>query len=71
MRAFLTTPRNWSGEASKSLEQAVDALDADEVVRSALGDVLASEFVRLKRLEWVEFARHVSDWELRRYAAAF
>lgn len=55
----------------QSLEQAIDALEADAVVRDALGPTLAQEFVRLKRMEWVEFARHVSSWELSRYAAAF
>lgn len=59
------------GLLPQSLEQAVDALEADDVVLGALGDTLAREFVRLKRMEWVEFARHVSGWELQRYAAAF
>ena len=52
------------------LGEAVDALEADEVVRAALGDTLAGEFVRLKRAEWTEYARHVSAWELERYARA-
>jgi glutamine synthetase len=55
----------------QSLEQALDALQADPVVCGALGQTLAAEFIRLKRMEWVEFARHVSAWELQRYAAAF
>jgi glutamine synthetase len=59
------------GLLPQSLEQAVDALEADEVVRGALGDTLSREFTRLKRAEWVEYARHVSAWELQRYAAAF
>ncbi|MGM9488151.1 type III glutamate--ammonia ligase [Ideonella sp. YS5] len=59
------------GLLPQSLEQAIHALEADEVICSALGGTLAGEFIRLKRLEWIEFARHVSDWELRRYAAAF
>ncbi|HJV71125.1 type III glutamate--ammonia ligase [Ideonella sp.] len=59
------------GLLPQSLEQAVDALAADAVVRGALGDTLAGEFIRLKRMEWVEFARHVSGWELQRYAATF
>jgi glutamine synthetase len=41
------------------------------VVRGALGETLSNEFIRLKRMEWVEYARHVSGWELQRYAAAF
>jgi glutamine synthetase len=55
----------------QSLEQAVQALEADEVIRAALGDTLAGEFIRLKRVEWIEYARHVSGWELQRYVAAF
>ena len=55
----------------QSLEQSLDALRADEVVRGALGASLALEFDRLKRAEWTEYARHVSGWELDRYVAAF
>jgi glutamine synthetase len=55
----------------QSLGEAVDALEADPVICSALGETLAREFVRLKRAEWLAYARHVSDWELQRYAAAF
>jgi glutamine synthetase len=55
----------------QSLNDAVDALEADEVVCSALGAPLATEFIRLKRAEWLAYARHVSDWELQRYAGAF
>jgi glutamine synthetase len=59
------------GLLPQSLEQAIDALERDEVVSAALGSTLSREFVRLKRLEWIEYARHVSAWELQRYAAAF
>jgi glutamine synthetase len=55
----------------QSLSEAVSALEADEVVRDALGPVLAGEFIALKRDEWTAYARHVSGWELERYAAAF
>jgi len=55
----------------QSLEQALDALRGDEVVRGALGESLAAEFDRLKCVEWTEYARHVSAWELERYAALF
>jgi glutamine synthetase len=40
-------------------------------VRGALGPSLATEFDRLKRIEWTEYARHVGAWELARYARAF
>ncbi len=55
----------------QSLGEAVDALAADEVICSALGDTLSTEFTRLKRAEWIEYARHVSAWETARYVAAF
>ena len=54
----------------QSLIEAVDALRADKVIRAALGESLANEFDRLKRIEWTEYARHVSVWELERYAIA-
>jgi len=55
----------------QSLQEALDALRADEVVRGALGESLAVEFDRLKRAEWTDYARHVSTWELDRYGALF
>ena len=32
---------------------------------------LAAEFIRLKRMEWVEYQRHVSAWEVERYLEFF
>ena len=55
----------------QSLGEAIDALEADELVRGMLGATLAAEFARLKRAEWTEYARHVSDWERQRYADRF
>jgi glutamine synthetase len=59
------------GLLPQSLGEAVSALEADAVICSALGDTLAGEFIRLKRAEWTEYARHVSGWEIARYASAF
>ncbi|MBQ0931023.1 type III glutamate--ammonia ligase [Ideonella sp. 4Y16] len=59
------------GLLPQSLGEAVDALEADPVVCQALGETLSRAFIRLKRAEWISYARHVSDWELQRYAAAF
>ena len=55
----------------QSLKEAVDALEADEVVKQGLGVELAQEFIQLKRMEWVEYCRHVSEWETRRYLEMF
>lgn len=59
------------GLLPQSLGDAVDALEADSVLRAALGDTLSEQFIRLKRAEWIEYARHVSDWEVQRYASLF
>jgi glutamine synthetase len=55
----------------QNLLEAVQALEADEVVREGLGKELAAEFIALKRMEWTEYARHVSDWETERYLEFF
>ena len=59
------------GLLPQSLFEAIDALQASTVMREALGDSLHAEFVRLKRVEATEHARHVSAWEHARYATAF
>jgi glutamine synthetase len=53
----------------QSLAEALNALEADPVVQGALGAELGAEFLRLGRAEWLAYARHVSAWELERYAA--
>lgn len=55
----------------QTLAEACDALEADRVLTDALGAVATREFLALKRGEATEHARHVSAWELERYAARF
>jgi glutamine synthetase len=55
----------------QSLEAAIDAFEASELMQRTLGATLHREFIRLKRDEWLGYARHVSAWELEHYAAAF
>lgn len=55
----------------QNLTEALDAFERDGVVMGALGEDLAKEFVQLKRMEWVEYSRHVSDWECKRYLEFF
>jgi glutamine synthetase len=55
----------------QDLGAAIDALQTDRVVCDALGATLVEQFVHLKRDEHVAHARHVSDWELDRYARAY
>lgn len=55
----------------RTLDAALDALAADDVVCAALGPTLAAEFLRLKRAECADYACHVGAWELERYVTAF
>ena len=55
----------------QSLNEAIDAFAADPVLRAAVGENLSNEFIRLKRMEWVEYSRHVSAWEIKRYLEFF
>lgn len=54
----------------QSLLEAIAALDADPIIKTALG-VLSDEFISLKRMEWIEYMRHVSQWEIDRYLEFF
>ncbi len=58
------------GLLPQNLNAALDALEADTVITDALGPV-AAEFLRLKRMEWVEYMRHVSEWEIDSYLEFF
>ena len=54
----------------QNLDRAIDALEADALILDALGPV-GCEFIRLKRMEWNEYMRHVSDWEIKSYLEFF
>lgn len=54
----------------QNLHEALLALEKDTLLCEALGPV-AGEFLSLKHREWVEYMRHVSDWELKRYLEFF
>jgi len=59
------------GLLPQNLAEAIDALEADEVVKAGIGGDLAKEFISVKRMEWIEYSRHVSDWETARYVEMF
>ena len=50
-----------------TLEEALNLLAENDVVRGALGDHIYTAYDRAKRQEWDEYRIHVSDWELDRY----
>ena len=51
----------------QTLGEALDELAADKFFKGALGEEIIGEFLDVKRMEWVEYCRAVSDWEVNRY----
>ncbi len=50
-----------------TLEEALDEMERDEVIRTALGEPVFEAFLRAKRAEWEEYRIQVTDWEIHRY----
>jgi glutamine synthetase len=50
-----------------TLGEALDALDADETVKSALPGDMYRVFMHYKRDEWIRFISTVSDWDVKEY----
>ncbi|MFB6127205.1 MAG: type I glutamate--ammonia ligase [Halolamina sp.] len=54
-----------------NLDEAVDALEADEVIQDALGEHVSEKFAEAKRAEFADYKTHVSSWEEDRYLETF
>jgi len=50
-----------------TLGEALEALEADDVIRAALGDHAYQAFFRAKSAEWDEYRIQVTEWERERY----
>lgn len=74
MNLYELTPAQLQAEGigilPQNLHEALTALEGDRVLCEALGPV-AGEFLKLKHMEWVEYMRHVSDWEIDSYLEFF
>lgn len=51
----------------RSLEEALEALKQDEVVKGALGDHILEKFLEAKEQELADYHRAVSHWEIEQY----
>jgi glutamine synthetase len=54
-----------------NLNEAIDALEEDEVVRGALGEEYARRYIEVKRGEWARYHQSVSAWEIENYLGVF
>ncbi len=54
-----------------SLDEAVDALEADDVVTEGLGEHVTEKFIEAKRADYADYRVFVSDWEKEKYLEKF
>jgi glutamine synthetase len=59
------------GMLPTSLVEALDELEADPVVRGALGEEYAEYYLKVKRAEWKRYHDTVSDWEIENYLGVY
>lgn len=59
--------REMPSRLPRDLCSALDALQADSVLRQRVGDSFCSEFLAIKRAEWEAYAQQVHAWEWERY----
>jgi glutamine synthetase len=55
----------------ESLDEALDEMEKDTVIKEALGAHLFERFINAKRLEWEDYRLEVSAWELKKYLPSF
>ena len=55
--------RRGIGFLPTTLNEALDRLEKDEVVKDALGGEYADYYLRVKREEWQSYHRSISQWE--------
>jgi glutamine synthetase len=58
-----------AGPLPINLGEAVDKFESSTLMKETLGEHIHSYLVETKRAEWMEYLRHVSQWELERYLA--
>jgi glutamine synthetase len=51
-----------------SLDDALAALEADDVLTAAMGPPLVATFLEIKRYELARWKAYVTEWEFREYA---
>lgn len=65
---LLNTPRRAELQfLPASLNQALNALEQDDVIRQALGTHICDRFISAKRLEYEDYRLEVTFWELAKY----
>jgi len=56
-----------NGVLPKNLWEAVQAMKASPIAKELFGDAFVAHFAGTREWEWRQFAKVVTDWELKRY----
>lgn len=59
------------GQLPPNLWAALEELEKDEVIKTALGEHILENYLRAKRQEWEEYICHVHPWEQERYLGEY
>ena len=51
----------------RTLEEAINELKKDELIKEALGEHIVNKFIEIKEREWEEYRCSVSEWDLKKY----
>src|SRR5258707_15505698 len=54
-----------------TLYEAINALEQDNVIRAALGEVYAQMYISVKRAEWQAYHNDISRWEIDHYIEVY
>jgi glutamine synthetase len=55
----------------ESLQEALVCLKEDNVLRNVLGGYVYSKFMEAKMMEWDEYRKKVTPWEINQYLTRF
>jgi glutamine synthetase len=50
-----------------NLGEALDLMAQSKVMKEALGEHIFDHYLHIKHLEWDEYRKHVTDWEISKY----
>lgn len=50
-----------------NLNEALQALEQDEVIKDILGEHIVTNYISAKKKEWAEYCENVSEWEIQKY----
>jgi glutamine synthetase len=54
-----------------NLSEALDELEQDEVIKTAMGSKYADYYIQVKRAEWKRYHDSVSQWEVENYLGLY